>query len=211
MSKQVKYLFYFIISCVIVLGSQLLLKDLPNQIPDIKRLLVSILALLIFWLLFYIFSKKNVVNIGILIILVFGIAACLIKPVQIGLDEDAHLKRTLELTTSGVVKKEEYKLAEYDKIFEFDFFRNRDVFFSNHSFFEATHDVPFEFKRMYYISKVPEGTRRGFHAHKKLKGAIALPNIIHTLFTLPTMYMCSSQPTSSPKRAPTIVRMPLSR
>ena len=29
------------------------------------------------------------------------------------------------------------------------------------SFFEATHDVPFEFKRMYYISKVPEGTRRG--------------------------------------------------
>lgn len=141
MSKQVKYLFYFFISCVIVLGSQLLLKDLPNQIPDIKRLLVSILALLIFWLLFYIFSKKNVVNIGILIILVFGIAACLIKPVQIGLDEDAHLKRTLELTTSGVVKKEEYKLAEYDKIFEFDFFRNRDVFFSNHSFFEATHET----------------------------------------------------------------------
>lgn len=43
------------------------------------------------------------------------------------------------------------------------------------SFFEATHDVPFTFKRMYYISKVPEGTRRGFHAHKKLKQLLFCP------------------------------------
>ena len=43
------------------------------------------------------------------------------------------------------------------------------------SFFEATHDVPFEFKRMYYISKVPEGTRRGFHAHKALKQLLFCP------------------------------------
>ena len=43
------------------------------------------------------------------------------------------------------------------------------------SFFEAIHDVSFEFKRMYYISKVPEGTRRGFHAHKKLKQLLFCP------------------------------------
>lgn len=43
------------------------------------------------------------------------------------------------------------------------------------SFFEETHDVPFELKRMYYISKVPEGTRRGFHAHKKLKQLLFCP------------------------------------
>lgn len=43
------------------------------------------------------------------------------------------------------------------------------------SFFEATHDVPFEIKRMYYISKVPEGTRRGFHAHKELKQLLFCP------------------------------------
>lgn len=43
------------------------------------------------------------------------------------------------------------------------------------SFLEATHDVPFEFKRLYYISKVPEGTRRGFHAHKKLKQLLFCP------------------------------------
>ena len=43
------------------------------------------------------------------------------------------------------------------------------------SFFEAIHDVPFEFKRMYYISKVPEGKRRGFHAHKNLKQLLFCP------------------------------------
>ena len=43
------------------------------------------------------------------------------------------------------------------------------------SFFEASHDVPFEIKRIYYISKVPEGVRRGFHAHRKLKQLLFCP------------------------------------
>ena len=43
------------------------------------------------------------------------------------------------------------------------------------SFFESTHEIPFEIKRIYYISKVPEGVRRGFHAHKALKQLIFCP------------------------------------
>ncbi len=43
------------------------------------------------------------------------------------------------------------------------------------SFFEGMHEIPFEIKRVYYISKVPEGVRRGFHAHKKLKQLIFCP------------------------------------
>ena len=43
------------------------------------------------------------------------------------------------------------------------------------SFFEETHDISFEIKRIYYISKVPEGVRRGFHAHKKLKQLLFCP------------------------------------
>ena len=43
------------------------------------------------------------------------------------------------------------------------------------SFFEATHEVPFNIKRIYYISKVPEGVRRGFHAHKELKQLLFCP------------------------------------
>lgn len=43
------------------------------------------------------------------------------------------------------------------------------------SFFEGTHDIPFDIKRIYYISKVPEGVRRGFHAHKELKQVLFCP------------------------------------
>lgn len=43
------------------------------------------------------------------------------------------------------------------------------------SFFEANHDIPFEIKRIYYISKVPEGKRRGFHAHKELRQILFCP------------------------------------
>ncbi len=43
------------------------------------------------------------------------------------------------------------------------------------SFFEALHEVPFDIKRIYYISKVPEGVRRGFHAHKQLKQLLFCP------------------------------------
>lgn len=43
------------------------------------------------------------------------------------------------------------------------------------SFFESNHDVGFEIKRIYYISKVPEGVRRGFHAHKELRQILFCP------------------------------------
>jgi len=33
---------------------------------------------------------------------------------------------------------------------------------------EETVDVPFNIKRLYYISKVPQGLERGSHAHRKL-------------------------------------------
>ena len=43
------------------------------------------------------------------------------------------------------------------------------------SFFEAERDINFEIKRIYYISKVPEGICRGFHAHKALKQLLFCP------------------------------------
>lgn len=43
------------------------------------------------------------------------------------------------------------------------------------SFFEAMNEIPFEIKRIYFITKVPEGTRRGFHAHKELKQLLFCP------------------------------------
>ncbi len=43
------------------------------------------------------------------------------------------------------------------------------------SFFEADNDIDFGIKRIYYISKVPEGVRRGFHAHRQLKQLLFCP------------------------------------
>lgn len=43
------------------------------------------------------------------------------------------------------------------------------------SFFEGTHEISFDIKRIYYITKVPEGVRRGFHAHKNLKQLLFCP------------------------------------
>lgn len=43
------------------------------------------------------------------------------------------------------------------------------------SFFETPEDLPFEIRRIYYISKVPEGVRRGYHAHRELKQLLFCP------------------------------------
>jgi len=43
------------------------------------------------------------------------------------------------------------------------------------SFFEGSYDLGFDIKRIYYVSKVPEGVRRGFHAHKELKQVLFCP------------------------------------
>lgn len=43
------------------------------------------------------------------------------------------------------------------------------------SFFEGSRDLPFDIRRIYYISKVPEGTRRGYHAHRNLKQLLFCP------------------------------------
>lgn len=43
------------------------------------------------------------------------------------------------------------------------------------SFIEAQRDCPFEIKRIYYIYGEPEGTHRGFHAHKSLKQLLFCP------------------------------------
>jgi len=39
-------------------------------------------------------------------------------------------------------------------------------------FLEATRDIPFEIKRVYYIYGVQNASRRGFHAHKVLQQAL---------------------------------------
>lgn len=43
------------------------------------------------------------------------------------------------------------------------------------SFFEASRDVPFEIKRIYYIHGVPDQSQRGGHAHISLRQILFCP------------------------------------
>lgn len=43
------------------------------------------------------------------------------------------------------------------------------------SYFESEKDIPFAIKRVYYIYDVPVDTKRGMHAHKKLKQILWCP------------------------------------
>lgn len=41
---------------------------------------------------------------------------------------------------------------------------------------ESRKDVPFAIKRVYYLTRVPENTTRGFHAHKELRQVLVCLN-----------------------------------
>ena len=43
------------------------------------------------------------------------------------------------------------------------------------SFIEASKDIPFKIKRVYYIHQVPRGVKRGGHAHKELEQLLFCP------------------------------------
>lgn len=45
----------------------------------------------------------------------------------------------------------------------------------NLQFFESTRDIPFEIKRIYFITDVDSGIWRGGHAHKHLKQLVFCP------------------------------------
>jgi hypothetical protein len=42
-------------------------------------------------------------------------------------------------------------------------------------FFQALKDIPFEIKRIYFITNLASGEKRGFHAHMNLKQLILCP------------------------------------
>lgn len=50
----------------------------------------------------------------------------------------------------------------------YDFMINEDAMYGNLTAIESGMDVPFDVKRIYYIFKVPNGVRRGFHSHVNL-------------------------------------------
>lgn len=137
--SSIKKISYFVLSIILLVSSQLFLKDMSYQIPSIKRLIFSVIILVFFWIGITFIKYEGIPKIGLLIILFFGIASAVLKPVQIGLDEEAHLTNTLVVRQSGLIKYENYSTNEYDTIFKHDFFRNKGEFLKSGSFYKENH------------------------------------------------------------------------
>lgn len=83
---------------------------------------------------------------------------------------------TANLKWYSVLKGDEFNVRDYVsgcKVIHINTIPTVDA--GELSFFESMREIPFEIKRIYYISKVPEGVRRGFHAHKNLKQLLFCP------------------------------------
>lgn len=55
-------------------------------------------------------------------------------------------------------------------------FLSIDSNYGNLTPIEELLDIPFDIKRIYYITKVPQDTARGFHAHRKLHQVLICVN-----------------------------------
>ena len=77
-----------------------------------------------------------------------------------------------------VRKKDKLNFLEKDAVLNCKIVKIKSIGTENAgqlSFFESNKDIPFDIKRIYYITNVPDGTRRGFHAHKALKQLLFCP------------------------------------
>ncbi len=55
-------------------------------------------------------------------------------------------------------------------------FKNIDDKYGHLTPIESRNDIPFEIKRVYYITKVEAGVTRGFHSHRKLHQVLVCLN-----------------------------------
>lgn len=111
---------------MIILVSQLIVGDMPVQLPNIKRFLIGCFFVILYFCLCNFKNKKKIALNAFCTIVFFGIAISIIKPVQFGLDEEAHLKKTIRITTNPFFEKEKEKLEDYDRVFAFDALRNTE-------------------------------------------------------------------------------------
>lgn len=68
--------------------------------------------------------------------------------------------------------------CQKNKIMKYQLLNNKTISaekLGSLSFFEATKDIPFEIKRIYYIYDAPKGTQRGGHAHRNLHQVLFCP------------------------------------
>lgn len=128
-SKLKKFqIHHIIISTVILFLSQLTLNYIPIQLPDKTRIFIAIFFISIYFILTGL-QREKITTISVFTtIMCIGTIVCLIKPVQYGLDEETHLANTIQLADSFVLKKDNSKFFDYEKVLKHDILRNKEKY-----------------------------------------------------------------------------------
>lgn len=124
-----KYRFQFfsiITSILLLLISQIVLNNFPFQIPNIKKFIFCSIFIVIYFCFTNFKKNKNLALNLFLTIALFGTVVSIIKPVQFGLDEEAHLKKTIRITNNLLFEKEYEVKEDYDRVLIFDSLRSTE-------------------------------------------------------------------------------------
>lgn len=129
MKRTRKKLFTFqwkslLIALFILLASQLVVSFIPFQLPSKLNLLVSVSAVVFYFLITNLKDEASLIRNTLATILIFGIAVCLTKPVQFGLDEESHLANAIRLADTGIFIREDMDMPDYSAIEQHDILRN---------------------------------------------------------------------------------------
>lgn len=123
----------------VLIASQLAVNFIPIQLPNKRLLSLSLISIILYFFLTKLSSKRHLMRNCILTILIFGTTICITKPVQFGLDEEAHLRTTVRIADSGVFKREKEELHDYSTVIDYDILRNPDGYKGMDSWMTATH------------------------------------------------------------------------
>lgn len=117
---------HIIFSIILLVLSQLILNYLPFQLPNYDRMLISVLFISLYYILTSIVNNHISSFNLFATIMCFGVIVSLIKPVQVGLDEETHLFNTISLADSFVLKRANTEYYDYNSVLNHDILRNPD-------------------------------------------------------------------------------------
>lgn len=130
----------FIFSVIIIYFSQLVVSYIPIQVPERKRVFLICMMLILYFSLTSLRDKNKMAKNAFLMIILFGSVICLIKPIQFGLDEEAHFHTTLRIAEKSIFKYEKFDSPNYKKISERDILRNPNYIGMDSFFKEKRND-----------------------------------------------------------------------
>lgn len=114
---------WIIISIVIFAASQFALTYVATQLPNKIKFIVGVIAIVVFFVLAR-FSKAEKLGLNaFLIIVLIGGAACVIKPIQYGLDEETHIIRVIQMADGQLFSREHMDIPDLTEINRMDVLR----------------------------------------------------------------------------------------